>query len=75
MSRDPWDLLPIGRLVEQLTPYALAMTLPYVVAFAAVAGEVAWLASAAGPARRRVLVSAATATAMWSEPWPSVTIG
>ena len=64
MSRVASEVVPVERLVEQLTPYVLAMTVPYVVAFAAVAAEVAWLARAQGPVRRRVLVSAATATTM-----------
>lgn len=46
------------------TPYTLALNVPYVVAIAAVAGEVAWLARARSPGRRRVLGSAATATVM-----------
>ena len=54
----------LERLVELATPYALAVNLPYVVALAAVGGEVAWLARRRGPARRRVLWSAATATGM-----------
>ena len=58
------ELLPIERLVETATPFALAVNLPYVVALFAVAGEVAWLARASGPGRRRVLVSAAAAAAM-----------
>jgi len=58
------DLLPIERLVEVATPYALAVNLPYVVALAAVAAEVGWLSRASGPARRRLLRSTATAAAM-----------
>jgi len=58
------ELLPIDRLAEVATPYTLAVNLPYVVAVAAVAAEVAWLARAGGPARRRLLMSAVTATAM-----------
>ena len=54
----------VGRLVGSLTPYELAVTVPYAVAFAAVAAEVAWLAIPSWPTRRRVLVSAATAAAM-----------
>lgn len=54
----------VARLWEAATPYAIAVNLPYVVALAAVAAEVAWLARAPGPGRRRVLRSAATATTM-----------
>jgi sterol desaturase/sphingolipid hydroxylase (fatty acid hydroxylase superfamily) len=54
----------VDRLVDVATPYDLALNLPYVVAVAAVATEVAWLARGRGPARKRVLASAATATAM-----------
>ena len=64
MSPRVEDLLTIDGLVEAATPYALAVNVPYVVAVAAVAAEVAWLARVGGPGRRRVLVSAATATAM-----------
>ena len=64
MSPDPTDLLPLDRLVEVATPYALAVNLPYVAALAAVAAEVAWLARSRGPARRRVLTSAAAAAVM-----------
>lgn len=53
----------VDRLVETATPYALILNLPYVIAVTAVAAEVAWLARA-GPSRRRVLGSAATAAAM-----------
>jgi len=58
------DVVPIDRLVETASPYALAVNVPYVVGFAAVAAEVAWLSRAAGPTRRRLLTSAATATTM-----------
>jgi sterol desaturase/sphingolipid hydroxylase (fatty acid hydroxylase superfamily) len=61
---DPSDVLPIDRLVEVATPYALAVNLPYVLALTAVAAEVAWLARGSGPSRRRVLLSAVTAAAM-----------
>ena len=44
--------------------YALAVNVPYAVAFALVGAEVAWLARRPGPARRAVLSSAATATGM-----------
>ena len=54
--------MAIDRLL--VTPYTLAVSVPYVVAVAAVAAEVAWLARSPGPTRRRVLVSAATATVM-----------
>ncbi len=64
MTRAVHELLPFDRLVETATPFALAVNLPYVVALCAVTGEVAWLARASGPGRRRVLVSAATASAM-----------
>ncbi|HEX8769263.1 MAG TPA: sterol desaturase family protein [Acidimicrobiales bacterium] len=46
------------------SPYALAVSLPYAVAFAAVGAEVAWLARRPGSARRSVLRSAATACVM-----------
>ena len=46
------------------TPYALAVSLPYAVAVAAVAAEVAWLARDPGPVRARVLRSAATGAGM-----------
>lgn len=52
---------PLTRLV---TPYALAVNGPYVLAFALVGAEVAWLARRPGPARAAVLRSASTATAM-----------
>lgn len=64
MSPAAADLLPVHRLLDTATPYALALNLPYVVAITAVAAEVAWLARAAGPTRQRVLRSAATAGAM-----------
>ena len=48
----------------EVTPYALAVNLPYAIAFTCVAAEVAWLARRAGPARTRILRSAATATSM-----------
>ena len=44
--------------------YSLAVNLPYAVAFACVGAEVAWLARRPGSARRAILRSAATATAM-----------
>jgi sterol desaturase/sphingolipid hydroxylase (fatty acid hydroxylase superfamily) len=47
-----------------LAPYALAVNLPYVLAAAFVAGEVAWLARTGGDAQRRILRSAATASSM-----------
>lgn len=62
MDLSPSDL--INRLAEQATPYALIVHVPYVVALTAVAAEVAWLARSAGPARRRVLASAAMAAFM-----------
>lgn len=62
MDLSPSDL--IDRLAELATPYALIVHVPYVVALTAVAAEVAWLARSAGPARRRVLASAAMAAFM-----------
>jgi len=44
--------------------YALAVSVPYALALGAVATEVAWLGRDRGPRRRRILVSAATASAM-----------
>lgn len=54
----------LRRAGEGLDGYAVAVNLPYVVAFLAVAAEVAWLARRPGPTRRRHLRSAGTATAM-----------
>ena len=54
-----WD-----RLDELVTPYTLAVNLPYALALAFVAGEVAWLARRPGPGRRAILRSAGTATTM-----------
>lgn len=51
-------------ILEGMTPYAWAVNAPYALALALVAAEVAWLARRPGRARRAVLVSAATATAM-----------
>ena len=59
-----FDVLWPDRLGALLSPYALAVNVPYAVAFAAVAAEVAWLARRPGPGRRRILGSAATATGM-----------
>jgi sterol desaturase/sphingolipid hydroxylase (fatty acid hydroxylase superfamily) len=56
----PW----LQGILDQATPYALAVNVPYALAWAAVMAEVAWLARRAGPARSRVLRSAATATTM-----------
>lgn len=53
-------------LVELFTPYALAVNVPYALAFAGVAAEVAWLSRRPGPTRSRVLRSAATAGVMAS---------
>jgi sterol desaturase/sphingolipid hydroxylase (fatty acid hydroxylase superfamily) len=50
--------------VELLTPYTLAVNLPYAVAITLVAAEVAWLAREPGACRRAVLTSAATAAGM-----------
>jgi sterol desaturase/sphingolipid hydroxylase (fatty acid hydroxylase superfamily) len=52
------------RVLETSTPYALAVNLPYALAFFLVAAEVAWLARRPGPRRAAVLLSAATASAM-----------
>jgi len=54
----------LERLVSEVSSYELVVSLPYALAFWAVAAEVAWLARRPGPARRAVLTSAATATAM-----------
>ncbi len=62
--REFFDPLPLERLFELATPYTLAVSVPYALAFAGVALEVAWLARRAGPTRSRVLRSAATATTM-----------
>ena len=59
-----FDALWPDRLGTLLSPYALAVNVPYAVAVAGVAAEVAWLARRPGPARRRILGSAATATGM-----------
>lgn len=56
-------LLPEA-LLEAASPYALAVNAPYALALALVAAEVAWLARRPGPARRAVLISAATAATM-----------
>lgn len=58
---DPFGL---GRVLDLATPYALAVNVPYALAFAGVAAEVAWLARRPGPARTQILRSAGTATAM-----------
>ncbi len=60
-------MFPLDWLIRQVAsanPYALAVNLPYALAFAAVTAEVAWLARRPGPARRAILRSAATATTM-----------
>lgn len=54
----------LARLLSSATPYALAVNLPYALAFACVGAEVAWLARRPGPARNAILRLAATATAM-----------
>jgi len=46
------------------TPYALAVSVPYALAFALVAAEVAWIAGRLGLARTAIVRSAATATIM-----------
>lgn len=51
-------------VLASATPYALAVNVPYAVAFALVGAEVAWLARRPGPPRAAILRSAATATAM-----------
>ncbi len=51
-------------LFSSATPYELAVNVPYALAFALVAAEVAWLATPAGPTRGAITRSAATATAM-----------
>lgn len=50
--------------VSLFSAYALAVNLPYALAFWAVAAEVTWLARAPGPGRRRILSSMATAAPM-----------
>ncbi|MEY2476831.1 MAG: hypothetical protein QOG87_2146 [Actinomycetota bacterium] len=50
--------------MPELTPYALAVNVPYAIAFLLVGAEVAWIAGRPGAPRRAVLVSAATATGM-----------
>jgi sterol desaturase/sphingolipid hydroxylase (fatty acid hydroxylase superfamily) len=50
--------------VDLFTPYALAVNLPYALAVALVAAEVAWLAREPGLRRRSVLRSAATAAGL-----------
>jgi sterol desaturase/sphingolipid hydroxylase (fatty acid hydroxylase superfamily) len=59
-----FEAFSLQRLLDLATPYNLAVNVPYAVAFAGVAAEVAWLARRAGPLRSRVLRSAATATTM-----------
>ena len=51
-------------VVTEASAYELAVNVPYALAFSLVMAEVAWLARRPGPARRAVLVSAGTATAM-----------
>lgn len=58
-------VFPLDWLIRQVSsagPYALAVNVPYALAFAGVAAEVAWLARRPGPARKAILQSAATAT-------------
>lgn len=57
-------LQPIERVIGPTTPYSLAVSIPYALAFLLVGAEVAWLAQRPGGARRAILVSAATATGM-----------
>lgn len=57
-------LAGLWRLLTAATPYELAVNVPYAVAFALVAAEVAWIARRPGDRRRSILRSAATATAM-----------
>lgn len=54
----------LSRVLSSATPYALAVNVPYALAFACVCAEVAWLGRRPGPARAAILRSAATATAM-----------
>jgi len=58
------DLDWVRGLLGAATPYTLAVNVPYALAFALVATEVAWLARRSWPARTAILRSAATATAM-----------
>lgn len=58
------DVPGLHHVVEMATPYTLAVNVPYALALAGVAAEVAWLARRPGEARSRVLRSAATATSM-----------
>ena len=58
------ELRWLASLLDSATPEALATSVAYALAFALVTAEVAWLARRPGPARRAVLTSAATATAM-----------
>lgn len=50
--------------VAEASPLALAINVPYALALAGVALEVAWLSRCSGPARQRALRSAATASGM-----------
>lgn len=52
------------RWLADIPPYTLAVSLPYSVAFALVAAEIAWLARRPGPGRKAIFTSAATATFM-----------
>lgn len=61
------EMFPLDWLIRQVSsasPYSLAVNVPYALAFAGVAAEVAWLARRPGPGRRAILRSAATATTM-----------
>lgn len=62
--RNPLELVSLEALSELATPYTLAVNVPYAIAFAGVAAEVAWLSRRPGPTRSRVLRSAGTAGAM-----------
>lgn len=54
------------RQLSEATPYTLVVNVPYAIALAAVAVEVAWLARRSGPARSRTLTAAGTAAVMAS---------
>lgn len=54
----------VRQALAEATPFALAINVPYAIAIACVAAEVAWLARRPGERRRRILTSAGTASAM-----------
>jgi sterol desaturase/sphingolipid hydroxylase (fatty acid hydroxylase superfamily) len=58
------DLLGSSLLRAAVTPYALAVNLPYALAVLFVTAEVAWLARPGSPVRGRVLRTAPTAAVM-----------